>query len=110
MPLAIYGGLESDFDAAVALAVLVLGASRSPLSWPPGFHQEGGRRRGLSYALVGEDHDIRSLDEGGYLFAGFKVELLGALAGDEGDHVVISDLEGYLGRRFPLYHLGDSAG
>jgi ABC-type sulfate transport system permease component len=27
MPLAIYGALESDFDAAVALAVLVLGFS-----------------------------------------------------------------------------------
>jgi molybdate transport system permease protein len=25
MPLAIYGALESDFDAAVALSVLVLG-------------------------------------------------------------------------------------
>ena len=72
--------------------------------------QIGGRGRGLGYALVGEDHDIRSLDEGDYLFAGFECELVGALTGDEGDHVVIPDLEGHLGRRFPLYHLGDSAG
>jgi hypothetical protein len=80
-------------------------ASRSPV-----LRQEGGRGRGLSYSLVGEDHDIRGVDEGGYLFVGFEVELVGALTGDEGDHVVIPDLDGYLGRRFPLYHLGDSTG
>jgi hypothetical protein len=76
---------------------------------PPVLHQIGGRGCGLSYALVGEDHDIRSLDEGGYLFAGFEGELVGALTGDEGDQVVIPDLEGHLGRRYPLYHRGDGA-
>ena len=76
---------------------------------PPVLRQEGGRGPRLSYALVGEDHDIRSLDEGDYLFARFECELVGALTGDEGDHVVIPDLEGHLGRRFPLYHRGDGA-
>ncbi len=100
---------ESGSDAAVALAVLVLGFSFAVILVARFFARKA-EERGLSYALVGEDHDICGLDEGGYLFAGFKVELVGALAGDEGDQVIIPDLESHLGRRFPLYHLGDSAG
>src|SRR5918994_1119358 len=76
----------------------------------PVLRQEGGRARGLSYAFVRQDHDVRGFDKGSYLFAGLEAELVGALAGDEGDDMVVPDLKGYLGCRFPLYHLDYGAG
>ena len=43
---------------------------------------------------LSEEHDICSLAEGGYRLAGFEVELVGALSGDEGDHVIIPRRDG----------------
>src|SRR3712207_7686829 len=49
-------------------------------------------------------------DEGCRLLADLDAELVGALAGDKGDHVVVPDLQGNLGRCLALDHFGDRAG
>src|SRR5215203_187096 len=65
----------------------------------------------LSYsAVVGEDHYVGGLDEGGNLFADLESQLVGAFARDQGYHVVVPDPDGDLGRRLALDDLGDGAG
>src|SRR5215207_3374437 len=66
--------------------------------------------RGSGYASVGEDHDVGGLHEGGHFLADLEAQLVGALAGDERDHVVVADLQGHLGGCLALDHLGDRAG
>lgn len=43
------------------------------------------------------------------MLADFEAHLVGALAGYEGDYVVIPDLEGNFCRSLALYDLGDGA-
>ncbi len=43
------------------------------------------------------------------MLALFDAQLVGALPGDQGDHVVVPDLEGNFDRHLSLDYLGDGA-